>query len=374
MDKSNCTKRPHSGDLEGFRRFLAGAPAERPYVCLDPSSFAAVLAGRSGGAPTIQELLAFHRTFPNDAPLIASHDIEALIPSLKWKTEKIREDADGTVFWHETLATPKGTWTRERADRPGTTSWLVKPAIREPHDFALVDYYAEQVENNVDRMADWARSQVPAIADAGLIPGAIVLTAFEVYYLIDYADMPLAYMDWSERYLESVRRVHAANLKAMAALRGAGFEFFGTGSAGLELLSPRIFEEAIVPFQRDFNDSVHRLDGAVSYHICGHSRRLIEDGIIDAIRPTIFETLSPPPCGNIDNLAASATRISPDIITKGNLPLELLRNGTPEQIAEAVAAIRRDTAGRRHIIGQADATILAGTPTRNIEAFLEAAR
>ena len=29
--------------------------------------------------PTMQEVIAFHRTFPNDAPLIASHDIETFL-------------------------------------------------------------------------------------------------------------------------------------------------------------------------------------------------------------------------------------------------------------------------------------------------------
>jgi hypothetical protein len=60
------------------------------------------------------------------------------------------------------------------------------------------------------------------------------------------------------------------------------------------------------------------------------------------------------------------------IITKGNLALETLRNATPAHIRRAVGEIRQATAGRRHIIGQGDATILDGTPPANIRAFLEA--
>jgi uroporphyrinogen-III decarboxylase len=52
--------------------------------------------------------------------------------------------------------------------------------------------------------------------------------------------------------------------------------------------------------------------------------------------------------------------------------LELLRNGAQHQIVAAVREIAKATEGRRHIIGQADSTILEGTPPENIRTFLEA--
>jgi hypothetical protein len=72
-------------------------------------------------------------------------------------------------------------------------------------------------------------------------------------------------------------------------------------------------------------------------------------------------------------LEESLNYLAPDIISKGNLALELLRDGTPEQIEAAVNGIIEQSRGRRHIIGQADATILSGTPVENIRAFLSAA-
>ena len=60
-------------------------------------------------------------------------------------------------------------------------------------------------------------------------------------------------------------------------------------------------------------------------------------------------------------------------MTKGNLELQLLLQGSVEDIHRAVASIRRDVGTRRHIIGQADATLIAGTPHENIRAMVEAA-
>lgn len=207
----------------------------------------------------------------------------------------------------------------------------------------------------------------------GFLPGTIIYTAFEVQYLIDYPDMPIFFIDWKDRYLESIEKMHEANMALLEAMSDIGVELYGTGSAGVELLSPGIFRDGIVPYQREFNDLAHRLGRYVNYHICGYSRQLIEMKLIDAIRPTIFETCSAPPCGNNDDLSTAVRNIDEGIITKGNFELELLRNGTVEEIFEAVKKIKEATSGRRHIVGQGDATILAGTPDENIRAFLDAA-
>jgi len=215
----------------------------------------------------------------------------------------------------------------------------------------------------------------PAACKAkGFMVTSVLLTAFEVYYLIDYPDQPLFYYDHSERYLASIRRIHRANLALAEELVNVGCDMFIMGSAGLELLSPTIFDEAIIPFARETTDHLRGLGAFSFYHMCGHSRQLLETGRINAIKPTWFETFSTTPCGNNRSLQESLKYLDPEIISKGNLPLELLRNGTVDQIRQTVDDIRIQSQNRRHIIGQGDATILSGTPRQNIEAFLKAAQ
>jgi len=362
------------GCISEYKEFLSGGIAARRFVALDPSSFAAVYAGRTGGSPTVEDNINFHRAFPSDAIASDFLNWEEILPELHWSRKVIRRDEDGTEYREETIRLPSGEKRRVIADKAGTTPWLVEAAVKSGDDFDLIEYYADCIIEGMDEIRK-RLTQYPAVMKANdMLAGLTVLTAFETFYLIDYPDMPLFYMDCTDAYGRAIRNVHEANLLVLQAAAEAGYEIFGAGSAGLELLSPRIFREAIVPYQREFNDTARSLGCHTTYHICGHSRRLIEEGIIDIIRPTVFETLSAPPCGNNVDLASSVMMISEDIITKGNLSLELLRNGTPEEITDAVSTIMEAVGDRRHIIGQADATILDGTPHENIRAFTNAVK
>jgi hypothetical protein len=54
-----------------------------------------------------------------------------------------------------------------------------------------------------------------------------------------------------------------------------------------------------------------------------------------------------------------------------SIPVEFGKT-IPGQVAQAVQNIRKSVSGRRHIVGQADATILAGMPPENIRSFIDA--
>ena len=359
--------------VQALRDMLKTGEQTHTFVQLNPSSYAAVFSGKTTGHSTFEDEVAFHSAFPNDTVIATHMDVEKLIGELKWTRKRLREDSDGTVYWEDTLKIPTGTKRRIMADKFGQIPWMVEPPVKEPSDFDLVDFYADRIREQAPALAR-AHAHYPAQFERmGFGAGMVILSAFEAYWLIDYAEAPIFLMDWPDRYLASIRKIHRANIAMLEEMRKVGFEFFYAGSAGLELLSPQTFEQGIIPFQREFNDRVRELGGFSSHHTCGRSRLMIEKGIIDRIKPCIFETCSGPPCGDNDDLAAAVNGIDEEIVTKGNLALELMRNGTPEEIRGEVARIRDATKGRRHIISQADATILTGTSPENIRAFVEAA-
>lgn len=96
-------------------------------------------------------------------------------------------------------------------------------------------------------------------------------------------------------------------------------------------------------------------------------------GYYDRFCPDVFETLSPPPQGDLDNLAETRRRLPSSICTKGNLDLGLLREGTPDQVADATLDILAATRGYRHMVGTAD-SVLPSTPIENIKAMVAAAK
>ncbi len=372
--KTNMNNRSteEHNSMQSFRRFLAGGSKERNFAILDPSSYAAEFSGKEGGYPTIEDNMAFLKAFPSDAALSAFILPEQILRDLKWKRNFLKDTGEERLF-EETLTIPGGTKRRVIAEKKGTTPWLIETAISSAADFDLVDYYADCIKANAAEYARGITAQFPAREGREWMFGTVLLTAFECYYLVHYPDMPLLFYDFRKRYLKSIRNVHAANMAVVEHLVTMGCELFQMGSAGLELLSPKIFDEAIIPFARETADFVRSLGAFSSYHICGHSRQLLETGRINSIRPTWFETFSSPPCGDNYTLKESLGYLDPGIISKGNLALELLKNGTPEQIEAAVHDIIEQSKGKRHIIGQADATILSGTPVENIRAFLSAA-
>lgn len=355
-----------------FRRFLRGAKPERPCAILDPSSYAAELAGKPGGYPSVADNLHFIETFPNDSPVGWFRFPDSILPELKWERTLVEERGEETIY-AETLRIPTGSMRRVVAEKQGTTPWLIESAIRTADDFSLVDYYADCVMANLKPYAQAIADALAPAKAAGYLTASGLLLGFECYYLVRYPDMPVFYYDDPARYLASIRRIQAVNHALVDELVKHGCEMFFMGSAGLELLSLRIFDEAIIPFTRDITDHIRAAGAFSAYHICGHSRQLIASGRVNQMRPTWFETFSAPPCGNVANLREAVDQVDVGIISKGNLALELLRNGPPQQIQEAVEQIKEATRHRSHIIGQADGTILSGTPHENLTAFLAAA-
>jgi uroporphyrinogen decarboxylase len=70
---------------------------------------------------------------------------------------------------------------------------------------------------------------------------------------------------------------------------------------------------------------------------------------------------------------AAARRQYPELVFQGNMDEELLRTGTPEQVAEATRRCVAAGGGRRHIVNL-NHGVDRGTPVANFEAYVRAAK
>src|SRR5262249_34532694 len=70
---------------------------------------------------------------------------------------------------------------------------------------------------------------------------------------------------------------------------------------------------------------------------------------------------------------AAARREYPHLVFQGNVDQELLRMGTPEQVAEATRRCVTAGEGQRHIVNLSHGVDRA-TPAANFEAYVQAAR
>jgi MtaA/CmuA family methyltransferase len=145
----------------------------------------------------------------------------------------------------------------------------------------------------------------------------------------------------------------------------AGGEIIGIGDAAASLVGPAIYEEFVWPYEKRLVDGVHAMGGLVRLHICGNARPLVE--AMGRLGCDIVDLDFPVP------LSLARQSMGSKQVLLGNLdPIKVLRDGTPESIAAAVAECHRQ-AGPKYIVG-AGCEVNRETPLANVRALLEYAR
>jgi len=76
---------------------------------------------------------------------------------------------------------------------------------------------------------------------------------------------------------------------------------------------------------------------------------------------------------DLPSLQWARQRLIPEIITKGNIPLNILLNGTEDEVRSEVRKVKEETQGYRHIVGLSD-DVLHNTPLSNCLALVDEAK
>lgn len=179
--------------------------------------------------------------------------------------------------------------------------------------------------------------------------------------------------DYPEAFQELADATHELYMKQVASLGKAGFDYMFYCVDGTEWGSPDFFQQFVQEPTRQIHKRFREYGGVILWHSCGHVKRYLEMGFFNDLLPEILETLSEPPVGNVPTLKWARGLLDPRIATKGNMPLNILLQGTPEDVRADVRRIRADTAGYRHIVGLSD-DLLRDTPLANALAFVDEAR
>ena len=273
---------------------------------------------------------------------------------------------DGMTYTTTTISTPAGNLT-QLYENNGLTNRCVKNYLEDESDYEKMLWYTDQVAD-FDRAAALADGRVlrEAAGDIGIIgtwvsPSAMVTDIQSLYYHV---------MDYPEAY----RRLQIARFKLtrsqLEVYRDAGFDFMFYCVPSTDSTSPDFFRERMADEVRETIAWWKSFGGFTLWHGCGHVKAYIEQGVFNDMKPEMLETLSEPPVGNVPSLAWARKQIDPGIITKGNIPLDILYEGTPDAVREAVRRVKRETEGYRHIIGLSD-NILTGTPRVNLQTYVD---
>jgi MtaA/CmuA family methyltransferase len=176
--------------------------------------------------------------------------------------------------------------------------------------------------------------------------------------MLDFYDDPGFVRDLFDFILEMELRFARAQVDA-------GVDWFGVGDAAASLVGPQIYEEFIWPYEKRLIDGVHALGAGVRLHICGNTSR-----ILDGMGRLGCEVVE---LDWMVSMAEARDVMGPDQLLLGNIdPVAVLRNGTPEQITEALAECHRQTAPR-YLVG-AGCEVPRDTPPENLLAMRDYAR
>jgi uroporphyrinogen decarboxylase len=273
---------------------------------------------------------------------------DASVQSNDWRIEE--EDIPGQEYetTRYSIVTPKGTLTALMQSND-QTSWLVEHLIKQKSDIDLITEYAPNFFCDVNAVNKVAAD----FGDRGLVRGHI--PCFDIYgqpgcwqdfcCLIGTEEAILATYDdpqWVHTVLGVLQKRKQAFIESLA---GANYDVLelGGGSASTTVISPKIFEQFVAPYDAPLIEKAHEAGQRIAYHTCGGMMPILEQ--IAAMKPDAMETFTPVAMGADVDLAEAKRRIGDDVCIIGGFDQFHFFDGcTPE---ETRAEVRRcfDAAG-----------------------------
>ncbi len=259
------------------------------------------------------------------------------IPGQKWPT---------TRYY---FVTPKGTLSMVIQYDP-YTAWVIEPLIKEKQDIDLIGEYVTAPKCDVEAVNRTAA----AFGQRGLVRGFIC--CFDVFgqpgtwqdatclagverMIMEVHDDP----KWVHEFLGILCRRKEIFMKSLA---GAQYDVLelGGGAASSTVISPRLFDEFVAPYDSRLIELAHASGQRISYHTCGGMMPMLEH--IAAMHPDAMETFTPPGMGGDTDLAEARRRIPANICMIGGFDQFHFFKGCTE--AQTRAEVRRcfEAAGR----------------------------
>jgi len=302
------------------------------------------------------------------------HLTEVQTPEWKATIGRSRDGRDETVV--AVVTTPEGEIRRVRATRwtceYDAQSALIEFPIKSEQDLRLCKKYMPPV-GRLDTSA--IRRAKERVGDEGVIApwiqGAFNEASFWYRRLddliLDAIVRPNFYHDLMtfclERVLSLIEQYVAAGVEVLSA---------GGNVANGKLVGPDFFDRYVAPYEQRLIDYTQERGTILLYHNCGYARRLLH--LYPGLGMKAYESLTPPPHGDTP-LAEALARFDPKKTTLlGNIDqIDLLRNGTPDDIEAAVKETLQAAKGwgGSFILATSD-YFNENTPHENIHALAEA--
>lgn len=240
------------------------------------------------------------------------------------------------------VVTPKGTLTAVLQSNEYTT-WVAEHLVKEKSDIEILADYETVPKCDVDAVNKAAGE----FGERGLIRGHICPTDIfgqpgcwqDACCIVGTEKMILETYDDPEWVHELLKILQKRKIGYIRTLKGARYDILelGGGDASTTVISPRVFNEFVAPYDSVLIREAHEAGQRIAYHICGGKMPILED--IAAMGPDAMETFTPPDMGGDTDLAEAKRRIGDKVCMIGGFDqFHFFQGCTP---ADTRAAVRR---------------------------------
>jgi uroporphyrinogen decarboxylase len=255
--------------------------------------------------------------------------------------------------------TPRATLTTVLQSNEYTT-WVTERLIKEKSDVDTIGSYGVPPKCDVEAV----NREAAAWGERGLLRGFI--SFFDVYgqpgcwqdaaVLVGIQDLIMATYD-DPAWVHSLLKVLFERKKAyIESLRGARYDIIehGGGDASSTVISPKIFDTFVAPYDEPLIRLAHSVGQRVVYHTCGGMMPLLER--IADMNPDAMETFTPPSMGGDADLKEAKRRIGRRVCMIGGFDqFHFFKGSSPAETRRAVRRCFEDAGeGGRYILSPSD--------------------
>ena len=232
------------------------------------------------------------------------------------------------------IQTPRGQLSTE-IQRNVYTEWVTERPVKVKRDIDLLAEYLpapacdrEQVNRAAAEFGQrgLVRGHIPCFdlyGQPGCWQDAACLVGIEKLILATYDDP-----QWVHELLDVLQRRKLAFIRT---LKGAAYDLLelGGGDASSTVISPKIFDRFVAPYDSGLIEAAHAAGQRIVYHTCGGMMPLLER--IADMAPDAMETLTPPGMGGDVRLAEVKRRVGKRVCLIGGFDqFHFFIHNTPE--------------------------------------------
>ncbi|MCK5851404.1 hypothetical protein KAH27_00110, partial [bacterium] len=250
-----------------------------------------------------------------------------------WKIDKknLGKDEDGNNLWAETISTPKGKLHHKGAQNK-FTEWTTEYLIKNEKDFELwnefypvpvkVDFSEIQAVKN--RLGDKGIIRSHPFSPGQGSPWQSFCTLFDTEKAIFMA------MDEPQKLHHILNSILKKTVQVSEMWNGSPADMVETdgGAGSSTVISPAMFEEFCLPYDKIQNEALHNAGLKVVCHLCGGLMPLLD--LVVQTEADGLETMTPPSMGGDCNLKEASEKVGDKLFFIGGFDQNAgFETGTP---------------------------------------------